>query len=63
MPAPSYKTYPYLLRNAAIKISMDGHGRWMDNVYIERLWRSLKHEDIYLNGYTDAREAKAGVTS
>jgi putative transposase len=46
-----------------IKISMDGRGRWMDNVFIERLWRSLKHEDIYLKGYADGREAKAGIAS
>ena len=38
---------------AGIAISMDGRGRWMDNVFIERLWRSLKHEDIYLKGYAD----------
>ena len=49
------------LAAAAIKISMDGRGRWMDNVFIERLWRSLKHEDIYLKGYADGREAKAGI--
>jgi putative transposase len=48
------------LAAAKIKISMDGRGRWMDNVFIERLWRSLKHEDIYLKGYADGREAKAG---
>ena len=46
------------LARAGIKISMDGRGRWMDNVFIERLWRSLKHEDIYLKGYADGREAK-----
>jgi putative transposase len=33
----------------------------MDNVFIERLWRSLKHEDVYLKGYTDGREAKTGI--
>ena len=48
---------------AGIKISMDGRGRWMDNVFIERLWRSLKHEDIYLKGYADGREAKAGIAT
>jgi putative transposase len=42
---------------------MDGRGRWMDNVFIERLWRSLKHEDIYLKGYADGREAKAGIAN
>ncbi len=42
---------------------MDGRGRWMDNVFIERLWRSLKYEDIYLKGYANGREAKAGIAS
>ena len=49
------------LAAAGIQISMDGRGRWMDNVFIERLWRSLKYEDIYLKGYADGREAKAGI--
>jgi putative transposase len=49
------------LQSAGIKISMDGRGRWMDNVFIERLWRSLKHEDVYLKGYSDGREARAGI--
>ncbi len=51
------------LARAGIQISMDGRGRWMDNVFIERLWRSLKHEDIYLKGYADGREARAGIAS
>jgi putative transposase len=51
------------LAKAGTKISMDGRGRWMDNVFIERLWRSLKHEDIYLKGYADGREARAGIAS
>ncbi len=51
------------LTAAGIKISMDGRGRWMDNVFIERLWRSLKHEDIYLKGYADGRDAKVGISS
>jgi putative transposase len=50
-----------VLASAGIRISMDGRGRWMDNVFIERLWRSLKHEDIYLKGYGDGLEAKAGI--
>ena len=49
------------LAAAGIRISMDGRGRWMDNVFIERLWRSLKYEDIYLKGYADGREARAGI--
>jgi putative transposase len=51
------------LAAAGIRISMDGRGRWMDNVFIERLWRSLKHEDVYLKGYADGREARAGIGS
>ena len=47
---------------AGIRVSMDGRGRCMDNVFIERLWRSLKHEEIYLKGYADGREARAGIT-
>jgi transposase InsO family protein len=49
------------LAAACIRISTDGRGRWMDNVFIERLWRSLKYEDVYLKGYADGREAKAGT--
>jgi len=49
------------LIEAGVRISMDGRGRWMDNVFIERVWRSLKYEDIYLKGYADGREAKAGI--
>ena len=49
------------LAAADIRISMDGRGRWMDNVFIERLWRSLKYGDIYLKGYADGREARAGI--
>jgi putative transposase len=49
------------LIEAGVRISMDGRGRWMDNVFIERVWRSLKYEDVYLRGYADGREAKAGI--
>ena len=50
-----------MLAATNIRISMDGRGRWIDNVFIERLWRSLKYEDIYLKGYADGRDAKAGI--
>jgi len=50
-----------VLIKAGVRVSMDGRGRWMDNVFIERLWRSLKYEDVYLRGYADGREAKAGI--
>ena len=42
---------------------MDGRGRFLDNIFIERLWRWLKHEDIYLKHYADGREARAGIAS
>lgn len=51
------------LERAGIRISMDGRGRFLDNIFIERLWRSLKHEDIYLKHYADGREARAGIAS
>ena len=50
-----------VLKDAGIKISMDGKGRWMDNVFIERLWRSLKYEEVYLSEYTTGSEARAGI--
>jgi putative transposase len=43
-------------------ISMDGKGRWIDNVFIERLWRSVKYEDVYLRAYENGRELQAGLT-
>ena len=49
------------LAQAGVAISMDGRGRWMDHVFIERLWRSMKYEDIYLKGYADGREAARGI--
>ena len=42
-----------VLKDAEIEISMDGRGRWMDNIFIERLWRSLKYEAVYLHELTD----------
>ena len=56
-------TFTGVLVAAGIAISMDGRGRWMDNVFIERLWRSLKHEDIYLKCYADGGEARAGIAA
>jgi len=50
------------LKSAGIAISMDGKGRWMDNIFIERLWRSLKYEEVYLGQYTNGRQAWAGIS-
>jgi len=50
-----------VLRSNGIRISMDGRGRWLDNVFIERLWRSLKYENVYLNAYESGSEARVGI--
>src|ERR1700724_3161832 len=50
-----------VLEHCGITISMDGKGRCMDNIFIERLWRSLKYEGVYLNAYASVAEATAGI--
>ncbi len=49
------------LEEHGIRISMDGKGRCMNNVFIERLWRSLKYEEVCLKAYENVAEAKAGI--
>jgi len=51
-----------VLHDAEVRISMDGRGRWMDNVFIERLWRSLKYECVYLNAFETGSELHAGLS-
>ena len=50
-----------LLKEGGIQISMDGRGSWRDNVFIERLWRSVKYEEVYLRAYESVSEARAGL--
>ena len=50
-----------MLENHPIAISMDGKGRWVDNVFIERLWRSVKYEDVYLRAYETPTELRIGL--
>jgi putative transposase len=50
-----------VLAEAGVRISMDGRGRWLDNVFIERLWRSLKYECIYLNAFETGSQARTGI--
>ena len=50
-----------VLKDAQIKISMDGKGCWVDNVFIERLWRSLKYECVYLHAFETGSETRAGI--
>ena len=49
------------LKDAGIRISMDGRGRWMDNVFIERLWRSLKYECVFLNAFETGGKTGTGI--
>jgi putative transposase len=49
------------LKEHGIQISMDGKGRWVDNVFVERLWRSVKYEHVYLHAFDTVRDAKAGI--
>jgi putative transposase len=51
-----------ILKREGIVISMDGRGRAFDNIFVERLWRSVKHEDVYLKGYTSMNELMAGLS-
>lgn len=50
-----------VLKDNEIKISMDGKGAWRDNVFVERLWRSVKYEEVYLNAYESMKEAKKRI--
>lgn len=55
--------FTQVLKNQEIAISMDGRGRWMDNVFIERLWRSVKYEEVYLKAYESMPEARRSLGS
>jgi putative transposase len=50
-----------VLRDAGVRVSMDGRGRWMDNVFIERLWRSLKYECVYIHAFETGSDLRAGL--
>jgi putative transposase len=52
-----------ILTRHGIRISMDGKGRWMDNVFIERLWKSVKYEDLYLKAYNSIAEVRCGLSA
>jgi putative transposase len=50
-----------LLERHSVRTSMDGKGRYCDNIFVERLWRTVKYEEVYLKAYSNGREAKAGL--
>jgi putative transposase len=55
------EAFTSVLQAHGIRISMDGKGRWVDNVFVERLWRSLKYEEIYLKAYDSIAQARASI--
>jgi putative transposase len=50
-----------LIQGHGIRLSMDGKGRWVDNVFVERLWKSVKYEEVYLHAYDSVAEARQGL--
>jgi putative transposase len=50
-----------ILLREKVAISMDGRGAWRDNVFVERLWRSVKYEEVYLRAYSSVSEARASI--
>jgi putative transposase len=55
--------FTHVLKTHGINISMDGKGRWVDNVFVERLWRSVKYEEVYLKAYESVTAARAGIAN
>lgn len=55
------EAFTQVLTARGIQISMDGKGSWRDNVFVERLWRSIKYEEVYLHAYESVSQAKAGI--
>ena len=56
------KAFTGLLEQHGVRISMDGKGSYRDNLFIERLWRTVKYEEIYLKAYQDGRDARIGIS-
>jgi putative transposase len=55
------EAFTALLQQHGVRISMDGKGRYSDNLFIERLWRTIKYEEVYLKAYQDGRDARGGI--
>ena len=53
--------FTQLLKARGVQISMDGKGAWRDNIFVERLWKSVKYEEVYLHAYDSVSHAKAGI--
>lgn len=63
-PLVEFTSYAFIkvLKDSHVEISMDGQGRWRGDIYVKRLWRSLKYEEIYLKAYENVRVLKIGVS-
>ena len=57
------EAFTVVLKAHGVKISMDGKGRWVDNVFVERLWRSVKYEDVYLRAYGTPAALRTGLNN
>ena len=55
------REFTQILHDHSVKISMDGRGRYQDNIFVERLWRTVKYEDVYLKAYANGLEAQRGL--
>ena len=54
---------PRRLQEQRVQVSMDGKGRYLDNIFVERLWRSIKYEEVYLKAYQTVAEARTGINA
>ena len=57
----SSEAFTGLLEREGVRVSMDGKGRYNDNIFVERLWRTVKYEEVYLKAYSNGREARANL--
>ena len=55
------REFTQILQDCGVKISMDGRGRYQDNIFVERLWRTVKYEEVYLKAYVNGIEARLGL--
>ncbi len=57
------EAFTQLLQEQGVRVSMDGKGRYLDNIFVERLWRSVKYEEVYLKAYQTVAEARTGINA
>ncbi len=57
------EAFTQMLQEQGVQVSMDGKGRYLDNIFVERLWRSIKYEEVYLKAYQTVAEARTGINA